>query len=77
MGVVYLARNKLMDRLEVLKVISTAMMRKVGALGPVPARNPRRRFPQPRQRRQGVQRDQLGELLVFAMEYVEAEDPAN
>ena len=76
MGVVYLAKNKLMDRLEVLKVISTAMMRKAGALD---------RFLREIRAAASLSHDnvvkaysalQFGELLVFAMEYVEGEDLA-
>ena len=74
MGVVYLAKNKLMERLEVLKVISTGMMRKAGAFD---------RFLQEIRSAAALNHDnvvkaysalQLGDLLVFAMEYVEGED---
>jgi serine/threonine protein kinase/lysophospholipase L1-like esterase len=76
MGVVYLAKNKLMDRLEVLKVINTAMMRRAGALD---------RFMQEIRAAAALSHDnvvkahsalQFGELLVFAMEYVEGDDLA-
>jgi hypothetical protein len=74
MGVVYLAKNKLMDRLEVLKVINQALMDKPGSL---------ERFL--REIRETAKLShvnvvkaysamELGELLVFAMEYVEGED---
>jgi serine/threonine protein kinase len=74
MGVVYLARNKLMDRLEVLKVISTAVVHKEGALD---------RFLREIRAAAALSHDnvvkaytalQLGDLLVFAMEYVEGDD---
>ena len=76
MGVVYLAKNKLMDRLEVLKVISTAMVHKASALD---------RFLREIRSAAALSHDnvvkaysalQFGELLVFAMEYVEGEDLA-
>jgi serine/threonine protein kinase len=76
MGVVYLAKNKLMDRLEVLKVINKALMDRPGSL---------ERFL--REIRSAGQLNHvnvvkaysalpLGELLVFAMEYVDGEDLA-
>ena len=76
MGVVYLAKNKLMDRLEVLKVINKALLDRPGAL---------ERFL--REIRAAAKLShlnvvaaysalQLGELLVFAMEYVEGQDLA-
>ena len=40
MGVVYLAQNKLMDRLEVLKVVNKALIDRPGGGGALPARNP-------------------------------------
>ena len=76
MGVVYLAKNKLMDRLEVLKVISTALVHKSGALD---------RFLREIRSAAALSHDnvvkaysalQFGELLVFAMEYVEGDDLA-
>jgi len=76
MGVVYLAKNKLMDRLEVLKVISTAMVHKTGALD---------RFLREIRAAAALSHDnvvkahsamQFGETLVFAMEYVEGDDLA-
>jgi len=74
MGVVYLAKNKLMDRLEVLKVINKALLDRPGAV---------ERFL--REIRAAAKLNhvnvvaaysalQLGELLVFAMEYVEGQD---
>jgi WD40 repeat protein/Leucine-rich repeat (LRR) protein len=76
MGVVYLATNKLMDRLEVLKVISTAMVNQSAALD---------RFLREIRAAAALSHDnvvkaysalQFGDLLVFAMEYVEGEDLA-
>jgi hypothetical protein len=76
MGVVYLAKNKLMDRLEVLKVISTAMVHKASALD---------RFLREIRSAAALSHEnvvkahsalQFGDLLVFAMEYVEGDDLA-
>jgi serine/threonine protein kinase len=76
MGVVYLAKNKLMDRLEVLKVISTTMVHKTGALD---------RFLREIRAAASLSHDnvvkahsamQFGDVLVFAMEYVEGDDLA-
>jgi formylglycine-generating enzyme required for sulfatase activity/tRNA A-37 threonylcarbamoyl transferase component Bud32 len=74
MGVVYLAKNRLMDRLEVLKVVNKALLGRPGLA---------ERFL--REIRSGAQLRhpnvvtaysalQVGELLVFAMEYVEGEN---
>ena len=76
MGVVYLAKNKLMDRLEVLKVINKALLDRPGAV---------ERFL--REIRAAAKLShlnvvaaysalQLGDLLVFAMEYIEGQDLA-
>jgi serine/threonine protein kinase len=76
MGVVYLARNKLMDRLEVLKVVNKALLDRPAAV---------ERFL--REIRSAARLNhpnvvaaystvQSGELLAFAMEYVEGEDLA-
>ena len=76
MGVVYLARNRMMDRLEVLKVLNKAMLHKQGMLD---------RFL--REIRSAARLShpnvvaaytalQLGELVVFVMEYVEGQDLA-
>jgi len=76
MGVVYLAKNKLMDRLEVLKVVKPALLEIPGA---------RDRFL--REIRMAAKLShgnivkahsaiQTGELLLFAMEYVDGEDLA-
>jgi serine/threonine protein kinase/formylglycine-generating enzyme required for sulfatase activity len=76
MGVVYLARNKLLDRLEVLKVVNKALLDRPGAV---------ERFL--REIRAAARLNhanvvtaysavQSGEVLVFAMEYVEGEDLA-
>ncbi len=76
MGVVYLARNKLMDRLEVLKVVNKALLDRPGAV---------ERFV--REIRAAARLNhanvvaaysvlQSGEVLAFAMEYVEGEDLA-
>src|SRR5271166_4967163 len=76
MGVVYLAKNKLMDRLEVLKVVNKALLDRPGAV---------ERFL--REIRSAAKLNhanvvaaysavQSGELLAFAMEYVEGEDLA-
>ena len=77
MGVVYLAKNKLMDRLEVLKVVNKALLDHPGAV---------ERFL--REIRSAAKLNhanvvaaysalQLGELLAFAMEYVEGQDLAS
>jgi len=74
MGVVYLGKNKLMDRLEVLKVLNKALLNHPGAV---------ERFL--REIRSAARLNhpnvvaaysalQMGELLVFAMEYVDGED---
>jgi serine/threonine protein kinase len=76
MGVVYLAKNKLMDRLEVLKVVNRALLDRPGAV---------ERFL--REIRSAARLNhanvvaaysaiQSGEWLAFAMEYVEGEDLA-
>jgi WD40 repeat protein len=76
MGVVYLAKNKLMDRLEVLKVVNKALLDRPGAV---------ERFL--REIRSAAKLShvnvvtaysalQLGDLLAFAMQYVEGEDLA-
>jgi WD40 repeat protein/serine/threonine protein kinase len=76
MGVVYLARNKLMDRLEVLKVVNKQLLGNPGAA---------ERFL--REIRSAAKLSHpnivtahsalpVGELLVFAMEYVEGENLA-
>jgi hypothetical protein len=76
MGVVYLAKNKLMDRLEVLKVVNKALLNRSGAV---------ERFL--REIRAAAKLNhpnvvaaysavQAGEVLAFAMEYVEGEDLA-
>jgi serine/threonine protein kinase len=74
MGVVYLAKNKLMDRLEVLKVISRNLMDRPGSVD---------RFLREIRSAAMLNHDnvvkaynafQIGELLVFAMEYVEGEN---
>jgi serine/threonine protein kinase len=77
MGVVYLARNKLMDRKEVLKVVSRELMDRRGVLD---------RFL--REIRSAAQLHhsnivsaysafRAGESIVFAMEYVEGQDLAS
>jgi serine/threonine protein kinase/Leucine-rich repeat (LRR) protein len=76
MGVVYQAKNKLMDRVEVLKVINQRLLDRPGSVD---------RFL--REIRSVAKLNhsnvvaaysalQLGELLVFAMEYVEGQDLA-
>ncbi|HEY7425837.1 MAG TPA: protein kinase, partial [Gemmataceae bacterium] len=76
MGVVYLAHNKLMDRLEVLKVVNKALLDRPESV---------ERFL--REIRSAAKLShanvvaahsavQVGELLAFAMEYVEGEDLA-
>jgi serine/threonine protein kinase len=76
MGVVYLAKNKLMDRLEVLKVVNKQLLGDAGAA---------ERFL--REIRSAAQLNhpnivtafsalQAGELLLFSMEYVEGRDLA-
>jgi serine/threonine protein kinase len=77
MGVVYLAKNKLMDRLEVLKVINKKLLDHPGAI---------ERFL--REIRSAAKLShanvvgaysavQSGDLLAFAMEYVEGQDLAS
>jgi serine/threonine protein kinase len=74
MGVVYLARNTLMDRLEVLKVLNKEMLERKGTydrfLREVRAAA-RRAHPNVVGAYSAVQ---VGHLLVFAMEYVEGAD---
>jgi serine/threonine protein kinase len=76
MGVVYLARNKLMDRLEVLKVVNKALLDRPEAVD----RFLREIRAAARLNHPNVVRAysavQSGELLAFAMEYVEGEDLA-
>lgn len=76
MGVVYLAKNKLMGRDEVLKVVNKSMLERPGAI---------ERFLREIQSAARLQHPnvvaaysamQLGELLVFAMEYVPGQDLA-
>jgi len=76
MGVVYLAKNKLMGRDEVLKVVNKAMLDRPGAA---------ERFLREIQSAARLQHPnvvaaysalQLGDLLVFAMEYVPGQDLA-
>jgi hypothetical protein len=76
MGAVYLARNKLMDRLEVLKVINQDLLGRPGAAG---------RFLQEIRAAARLQHpnvvtaytaSRLGGLLVLAMEYVDGVDLA-
>ena len=76
MGTVYLARNRMMDRLEVLKVISTALLDRPGAL---------ERFQQEIRSAAKLNHPNIvaahsvsrpGNLLVFAMEYVRGQDLA-
>jgi formylglycine-generating enzyme required for sulfatase activity/serine/threonine protein kinase len=76
MGVVYLARNKLMDRLEVLKVMNRQMLAKQGTA---------KRFLREIQSAAKLHHPNvvtaytaipMGDLLVFAMEYVEGSDLA-
>jgi serine/threonine protein kinase len=76
MGVVYLARNVMLDRPEVLKVVSKALLKKPGA---------EERFLREMRSAAKLSHDNvvkaysalsLGELLVFAMEYVEGQDLA-
>ena len=74
MGVVYLAHNKLLDRSEVLKVISNALTVRLDA---------KERFMREIQLAARLEHEnvvraygamQIGELLVLVMEYVEGED---
>jgi len=76
MGVVYLARNRMMDRLEVLKVMNNAFLSRPGAL---------ERFLREIQAAARLSHPNIvnaytaramGSLVVFAMEYVEGEDLA-
>ena len=75
MGVVYLARNKLMDRREVLKVVNKALLTILARWSASCARSARRRAPP--QQRGGLQRRAGRRILLFAMEYVEGEDLAS
>src|SRR5487761_1354918 len=74
MGTVYLTRNRMMDRMEVLKVISTALLARPGAL---------ERFQQEIRSAAKLLHPNIvaahsvlrpGDLLVFAMEYVKGQD---
>lgn len=74
MGTVYLAKNRLMDRLEVLKVVSKSLLGRSGAM---------ERFQQEIRAAAKLSHPnivaayrvlQAGELLVFAMEYVAGRD---
>jgi serine/threonine protein kinase len=76
MGVVYLAKNKLMDRLEVLKVVNKALLDRPGAgerfLREIRAAAKLNHFNVVG----AYSAVQAGELLAFAMEYVDGEDLA-
>jgi hypothetical protein len=76
MGVVYLARNNLLDRLEVLKVVNKALLDRPGAVERF-LREIRSaaRFSHPNVVA-AYSAVQSGDLLAFAMEYVEGEDLA-
>jgi serine/threonine protein kinase len=74
MGVVYLARNRAMDRLEVLKVVSRAFLEKADA---------RERFQREIRSAAKLSHPNIvtahsvpraGDLLIFAMEYVDGQD---
>ena len=76
MGVVYLARNRLMERLEVLKVVNKDMLERSGG---------KERFLREIQSAAMLNHPNVvaaysalpvGDLLVFAMEYIEGEDLA-
>src|SRR5438552_10353269 len=77
MGVVYLAKNKLMDRLEVLKVVNRALLDRPGAVERFlrEIRSAAKLEPHPNVV-MAYSAFQVGELLVFAMQYVEGEDLA-
>lgn len=75
-GTVYLARNRMMDRLEVLKVVNPALLEHAGAL---------ERFQQEIRAAARLNHANIvaayrvlrpGDLLVFAMEYVDGQDLA-
>jgi serine/threonine protein kinase len=76
MGVVYLAKNRRMDRLEVLKVVNRQLLdhpgaverflREIRSAARLSHRNIVMAYAAP----------QIGDLLVFAMEYIEGEDLA-
>ena len=79
MGVVYLARNRLMDRFEVLKVMNKSLVGHAAAIErflreirSAARLNPPPTSPPPTKR----YHHQLDDLLVLAMEYVEGEDLA-
>ncbi len=74
MGVVYLARNRMMDRLEVLKVVNKALLDRPGALERFQQeiRSAARLLHPNIVAAHSVPR--LGDLLVFAMEYVDGQD---
>ena len=76
MGIVYLARNRMMDRLEVLKVVNQDLLTRAGG---------KERFLNEIQTAAKLNHPnvvtaynamQIGDLLFFAMEYVEGEDLA-
>jgi serine/threonine protein kinase len=74
MGTVYLARNRLMERLEVLKIVSRHMINRSGALDRflIEIRNAARLHHTNIVTAYSATR--VGESLVFAMEYVEGLD---
>jgi formylglycine-generating enzyme required for sulfatase activity/serine/threonine protein kinase/Leucine-rich repeat (LRR) protein len=74
MGVVYLARNRMMDRLEVLKVVNRSLLDRPGAVERFQQeiRSAARLLHPNIVAAHSVPR--LGDLLVFAMEYVDGQD---
>jgi serine/threonine protein kinase len=77
MGVVYLARNRLMDRPEVLKVMNRELVNKPGAADRfLRELRSAARLAHPNVVR-AYSADRLGDTLMFAMEYVEGDDLAN
>src|SRR5581483_2447409 len=76
MGVVYLARNRLMDRTEVLKVMSKELVNKPGAADRfLREMRSAARLAHPNVVR-AYSAGWLGDALMFAMEYVEGDDLA-
>ncbi len=74
MGVVYLARNVLMDRREVLKVVNKALLDKPGVMERFLREIRSAAMLRHNNVVQAYSAVQAGELLLFAMEYVEGED---
>ena len=74
MGVVYLARNVLMDRREVLKVVNKALLDKPGVMERFLREIRSAAMLRHNNVVQAYSAVRAGELLLFAMEYVDGED---